>query len=115
MTANTANTVNTAANTAQNTVTAVAEKAHSVQHQVEQALSDAPNLIGTALKDAEALARNGIERARQASVQARDSVNRAGERTVGYIQDEPVKSVLIAAAVGAASAALITWLARSRG
>ena len=110
----TADSIQDTANTAHHAVSSAAETAHSVQSQVEQALTDAPAMLNTALKDAEALARNGIERARQASTQVRDSVSRASERTVSYIQDEPVKSVLIAAAVGAASAALITWMGRSR-
>lgn len=39
----------------------------------------------------------------------------AGERTVGYIQDEPVKSVLVAAAAGAALMALFSALAGRGG
>jgi ElaB/YqjD/DUF883 family membrane-anchored ribosome-binding protein len=43
----------------------------------------------------------------------KDKVAQAGDRSVGYIRDEPVKSVLIAAAAGAALAALIGWASRS--
>ena len=39
----------------------------------------------------------------------------AGERTVGYIQDEPVKSVLFAAAAGAALMALFSAVAGRGG
>ncbi len=93
---------------------ALGKQAQAVQADVNQLMNDAPGMISGALQDAQALARNGIDRARQASARVRDQVGLAGEKTVGYIQDEPVKSVLIAAAVGAVSAALIGWLARSR-
>ena len=93
---------------------ALSEQAHAVQDNAEALLNAAPGLIQGALKDAQTLAQNGIDRARQASAKVRDQVGAAGEKTVTYIQDEPVKSVLIAAAVGAVSAALIGWLARSR-
>lgn len=39
---------------------------------------------------------------------------RVSDNTVGYIRDEPVKSVLIAAATGAALVALVGLLSRSR-
>ena len=97
-----------------NASSATADQIQAVQADAAALMNDAPGLIRSAIKDAEALAQNGIERARQASAKVREQVGIAGEKTVGYIQDEPVKSVLIAAAVGAVSAALIGWLARSR-
>jgi len=93
---------------------AMAEQAHAVQADAQALLNGVPGLVRGAIADAETLAHNGIERARQASARVREQVGLAGEKTVGYIQDEPVKSVLLAAAVGAASAMLIGWLARSR-
>ncbi len=104
----------TKAQTTANGDSALSQQAQVVQADVNQLMNDAPGLISGALADAQALARNGIDRARQASAKVRDQVGIASEKTVGYIQEEPVKSVLIAAAVGAASAALIAWLARSR-
>jgi ElaB/YqjD/DUF883 family membrane-anchored ribosome-binding protein len=38
----------------------------------------------------------------------------AGDRSVDYIRNDPVRSVLIAAAVGAVAAMLASWAARSR-
>ena len=38
---------------------------------------------------------------------------RAQDTTVGYIKDEPVKSMLIAAATGAALMALVSMMSRS--
>ncbi len=44
----------------------------------------------------------------------REKIGRAGDVTVGYIKDEPVKAVLIAAATGAVAAMVLSWLSRSR-
>lgn len=43
-----------------------------------------------------------------------DGAARATDSTVSYIKDEPVKAMLIAAATGAALAALMSLLSRSR-
>ena len=64
--------------------------------------------------DAGHLSQRGLDALRQSSRQMRDSAHRAGERTVGYIHDEPVKSVLIAAAAGAALMVLLGLTGRSR-
>ncbi len=45
---------------------------------------------------------------------ARDQVARANLATREYVRNEPVKSVLIAAAVGAAIAGLAAWWSKSR-
>lgn len=86
----------------------------SLQHGVDELRQGVPSALGNAAHQVEDIARRGIERARQASTQVREKVNDASERTVTYIREEPVKSVLIAAAAGAAMAALIGWVARSR-
>jgi ElaB/YqjD/DUF883 family membrane-anchored ribosome-binding protein len=81
-------------------------------------LHEAGNIASSAFSRAaaqmEELTRRGMDRAKEVSTQARDQANRAGDRAVGYIQDEPVKSVLIAVAAGAAVAMLAAWFARSR-
>lgn len=55
-----------------------------------------------------------VERARQTSLSMRNQAHRVGERTAAYVQDEPMKAVLIAAASGALIAAAAGWLLRSR-
>ena len=50
---------------------------------------------------AEELARHGIDAARQRSARLREAAHHTQDRTVGYIRAQPVKSVLIAAAIGA--------------
>lgn len=86
----------------------------SLQTGVEGLRQAVPSAFSHAAAQVEDLTRRGIERARATSAQVRERVTETGERTVSYIKDEPVKSVLIAAAAGAAMAALIGWLARSR-
>jgi ElaB/YqjD/DUF883 family membrane-anchored ribosome-binding protein len=54
----------------------------------------------------------GMDRVHKASQQVRDSAARASEGTVNYIRHDPVKSVLIAAATGAALMALVSLLTR---
>jgi len=61
-----------------------------------------------------ALAQRGVDVVRDSSHQLKDKALRASDTTVGYIKDEPVKSMLIAAATGAALMALIGLLSRSR-
>jgi len=86
----------------------------SLQSGVDDLRQSVPTAFSNAAAQVEDLTRRGIDRARQASTQVRDKVNGASERTVDYIKEEPVKSVLIAAAAGAVMAALIGWVARSR-
>ena len=97
-------------------------KASDLQQSAADTLTDglheAGNIASSAFSRAaaqmEELTRRGMDRARETSLQVRDQANRAGDRAVGYIQDEPVKSVLIAVAAGAAVAMLAGWFARSR-
>ncbi len=60
------------------------------------------------------LSQLGLDALRDSSRQMRASAQRAGERTVGYIQDEPLKAVLWAAAGGAALVLLLGLTGRSR-
>lgn len=71
-----------------------------------------PSALTRAAAQAEDLARRGIARARDAGAQVREQLHSAGDKTTAYIRDEPVKAVLIAAAAGAATALLASWVAR---
>lgn len=53
------------------------------------------------------MARKGIEAAAQTSADAHKALNRCASATTRYVADQPVKSALIAAAVGAAVAAIV--------
>lgn len=60
------------------------------------------------------LAHRGADAVRHRSQQVRDSADAASARTRGYIVDEPVKAVLIAAAAGAAIVGLLSLFSQSR-
>lgn len=61
-----------------------------------------------------ALAQRGVDAVRDSSQHLRDKALHASDSAVGYIKDEPVKAMLIAAATGAALMALLSLMARSR-
>lgn len=82
----------------------------SLHGKVEDLRQTVPGAVGRAAAQVDDLAHRSIERARAASAQVRDQMHRAGDRTVNYIKDEPVKAVLIAAATGAAVALLMSWM-----
>ena len=71
-------------------------------------------LINRAGDQASALAQRGVNAVRDSSQHLRDTAQRATDGTVMYIKDEPLKSMLIAAATGAALMALVGMLSRSR-
>jgi ElaB/YqjD/DUF883 family membrane-anchored ribosome-binding protein len=86
----------------------------SLESSVDSLRETVPNAFTRAAAQVEEITRRGLDRAKDASVGVRDQVYRASDRTVGYIKDEPVKSVLIAAATGASVALLVGWALRSR-
>lgn len=59
------------------------------------------------------MAQGSLNAAREASQQLVHGVQRYGQQGVVYVREEPVKSVLIAAAAGAAIAAVLGLVARS--
>jgi ElaB/YqjD/DUF883 family membrane-anchored ribosome-binding protein len=85
-----------------------------VTEQAVQVLNEQAAGLQRALSDAGELARQGIAKAQQAGQSMREQVGRASDSTVSYIKEEPVKAVLIAAAAGAAIAALASWLGSRR-
>jgi len=92
-----------------------ADGALDALHDKVDALRDMiPGAFSRAAARADEMTRRGIERARQTGSDVRERVGYAGDRSVAYIKDEPVKSILMAAAAGAALAALIGLLSRSR-
>jgi ElaB/YqjD/DUF883 family membrane-anchored ribosome-binding protein len=74
----------------------------------------APAALNRATAQVQDLTRRGLDRAREMSNDVRDTAQRAGDRTVGYIQDEPLKAVLVAAAAGALVALLVRALSSRR-
>lgn len=85
----------------------------AAQDKVTGLRDSANGAMARAAAQVDDITRRGVERAKEATAEVRHQVSRAGERTVVYIQDEPVKSVLIALAAGAALAALLGALRSS--
>ena len=65
--------------------------------------------------DARDLTQRGVNALRDGTRALREETAHLADSTVGYIKDEPIKSVLIAAAAGAALMALATHARRSFG
>ncbi len=86
----------------------------SLAVSVQDMRHQAAPLLNRANERAVALARRGVDAVRDSSQHLRDRAMRASDHTLGYIKDEPVKSMLIAAAAGAALMALVGLLTRSR-
>lgn len=78
--------------------------------QVENARSSAGPALDGLAHDATNLAHRSAEAVRHRTDQLRDQALHARDATRGYIQQEPLKAVLIAAATGAALVALGTLL-----
>ncbi len=57
-------------------------------------------------------AQRGVAAVRDSSQHMVDRAHQASDRTVAYIRDEPVKSILVAAAAGAALMVLVGLLTR---
>ncbi|MDI1237956.1 MAG: hypothetical protein PSV26_10790 [Polaromonas sp.] len=68
-------------------------------------------LVDKLATQAQKLARQSLDMASEASHRAQRSMHRYADATTRYVSNEPVKSVLIAAAVGAAVALLVTSIA----
>lgn len=83
---------------------AVADDAHAAASQTLQ----------RALERTQQLCRHTLDAARDGSQHLRRKVERATDASAEYIRDEPIKSVLMAAAAGAALVALGSLFARSR-
>lgn len=64
---------------------------------------------------AQALASRSIDYAADASARARRQLQEAAEATSKYVAEQPGKSILIAAGVGALTASLVLMASRRRG
>lgn len=104
---------------AEELVAATRDTTNEALDQLEEgaeALQDkAPGQVRRFAAHVNDLAHRGLDHARDVGDRISLEAHRAGDRTVTYIRDEPVKSVLIAAAAGAALATLVGYIHRARG
>ena len=91
--------------------------AHDALDTLTNAMQDlrhqAAPRIRHAGEEANSLVKDGVDSVRNAAHRLQDSAQHASQSTARYIQDEPVKSILIAAATGAALMALVDLMSRS--
>jgi ElaB/YqjD/DUF883 family membrane-anchored ribosome-binding protein len=92
---------------ANNALDKLSDKLHDASDQ-------AAPMIGRLSSQAEALTRKTVDAVREGSRRARVQATNAANSTVSYIKEEPVKSVLIAAAAGAALFAIAKLVSRHR-
>jgi ElaB/YqjD/DUF883 family membrane-anchored ribosome-binding protein len=86
----------------------------ALSNKVDDLRSQAAPLINRVSAKAEDAAKRGLEVMRDSSQQLREKAQMASESTVAYVKDEPVKSMLIAAATGAVLMGLVSLMGRSR-
>ena len=86
----------------------IADRVDSVRERANAALSSVKS-------ETQALAKRGVDAMRDGSQQLREQALRASDSTAAYVKDEPLKSVLIAAAVGAGLMALIGLMVSRSG
>lgn len=92
----------------------VANSAEQALAATSQALEATKELATQAIEQAGERARDLREGVKDASAAAQRQFGRYAKSTTRYVSDEPVKSALIAAAVGAAVAALVIGLLRDK-
>ncbi|WP_218510497.1 hypothetical protein [Variovorax sp. dw_308] len=92
---------------AQNAVNAAGEKVRDLRGSVEPAVEQLANRVQQAVQ-------RGLESASKTSARAQRQLDQAADVTGRYIADQPVRSVLLAAAAGAAITALIVLASRRR-
>jgi len=86
----------------------------ALSNKVDDLRSQAGPMINRMSAKAEDAAKRGMEVMRDTTQQLREKAQVAGDSTVAYVKDEPVKSMLIAAATGAVLMGLISLMGRSR-
>ncbi len=86
----------------------------SLASGVQDARKHVSPLLDRATEQASALAHRGVDAVRHGSQQLRNTALHATDATAGYIKNDPIKAVLIAAATGAALMALVSLIGRSR-
>lgn len=84
-----------------------AEKVRDLRRDIEPSVDQWSSRIHAA-------AQHGLDAIAHSSARARDSISRSAETAGRLVAEQPMKSVLVAAAVGAAVTALILMASRRR-
>jgi ElaB/YqjD/DUF883 family membrane-anchored ribosome-binding protein len=91
------------------------EALDSLSDSVKNLRQQAAPLFNSVQDEANSLTQRGLDAMRDSSRHLRNQARQASDHTVDYIKHEPMKSILIAAATGAALMALIGLVTRSSG
>ena len=90
---------------AQNAVDSAGQKVRSLRSDMEPAVEQIASRVQQAVQ-------RGLEAASKTGVRAQERFGEAAQVTTRYIADQPVRSVLVAAAAGAAITALLVLATR---
>ena len=89
---------------------------HSVQAGIDAGIDrlrdTVPAAVSRTTAGAEDLTRRAIERTRQAVEEMHRRASHLGDAATLRIKDQPIRAVLVAAALGAAAALLLQWWSR---
>lgn len=89
---------------------AARDAADNAAYAMSQGVDRLREQAGTAMSTLSESARGGLDLMRERTADARWQLERAGAQAAGYVRDEPLKAVVIAAAVGAAVTVLASLL-----
>jgi ElaB/YqjD/DUF883 family membrane-anchored ribosome-binding protein len=107
-----------AAQTADNAIRSTQRVANqaldSMANGVQDLRHQAAPLLNRATEQVSTLAHRGVDAVVDGTHQLREKARQASDSTVTYIQHEPVKAMLFAAATGAVLMALLGLMSRSR-
>ncbi|OYU44446.1 MAG: hypothetical protein CFE44_12890 [Burkholderiales bacterium PBB4] len=82
-------------------------------HTADIAIQDGKHMANEAIDGLACAVKSGVKTVREAQQSVRDGADRATHISVHYIQQAPIKSVLIAAASGALLVTLLGLMRRS--
>lgn len=104
-----------AANKAVDGAQDMAEKAITqVQSEAKDLTGQAPRLLDVAVERIKALSAKGVDVARESTAMAREKATQVADQASDRIRQDPLKSVLIAVAAGAALAVAAGYVAQRR-
>lgn len=92
------NALNSAEQSAKHLASGAADHASQTLHTL---VNDVSPALGRMADQVAALSRQGVHAVQASGHQLSDTVHNASDKTLGYIRNEPVKSVLMAVALGA--------------
>lgn len=103
----------TAERTAYSARNGIGQGLHEMSNGLEHARSETGQALRQLASDSDALLHRGIDKVRGGADQLREKSLHAKDAATTYIQHEPMKSILMAAAVGAGLMALVALFSRN--